>query len=66
MATGLVVSLCGLTAIAARAETQRYSPEPMCKTNNPPTGIAAQAREQIADTPRGQISFGTLKYDWYG
>jgi pimeloyl-ACP methyl ester carboxylesterase len=60
LAMGLVVSLCGLTAIAARADTQHYSAEPMCRTANPQTGIAAQAHEQIADTPRGQIAYYRL------
>jgi pimeloyl-ACP methyl ester carboxylesterase len=60
LAIGLAVSLCGLSAIAAHADTQRFSPEPMCKTTNPQTGIAASAVEQIADTPRGPIAYYRL------
>ncbi|WP_232243632.1 alpha/beta fold hydrolase [Paraburkholderia sp. SOS3] len=64
LAMTLVASLSGLTAIAtaasAHAEIQRYTPEPMCKTMDPQTGIEATAREQIAETPRGQFAYYRL------
>ena len=67
LAMTLVASLCGLTAVVtaptaaiAHADTQRYTPEPMCKTMDPQTGIEATAREQIADTPRGQFAYYRL------
>ncbi|MDQ7981298.1 alpha/beta hydrolase [Paraburkholderia sp. SARCC-3016] len=64
LAMTLIASLGGLTAIAtaagAHAEIQRYTPEPMCKTMDPQNGIEATAREQIAETPRGQFAYYRL------
>jgi pimeloyl-ACP methyl ester carboxylesterase len=67
LAMTLAASLCGLTAIAtsataatAHADVQRFTPEPMCKTMDPQTGIEATAREQIAETPRGQFAYYRL------
>lgn len=59
-AASLFAISCTVFATAADAKSATYAPEAICKAQNAQSGITADVREQIAQTPRGPIAYYRL------